>query len=168
MRKPRFRWSLAPVAVLALAFVAAGCGGGGSSSTTTASSGGATASGGTLRMAIGSEPPDPSWDSSGHWQRVMQGHAGANLMPLVAANRFGREVGVPTEYGGTREITFYGSSFIADHTGAKVVEAGRGGEAVLTAAFDLEELRTVRHSWGLFRDRRPETYGPLLTSDGRR
>ena len=75
--------------------------------------------------AIGSEPPDPDWDSSGHWQRVMQGHAGANLTPLVASNRIGHEVGETTE------ITFYGSSFIADHTGAKVAEAGRDDEAVL-------------------------------------
>ena len=86
--------------------------------------------------AIGSEPPDPSWDSRGHWQRVMQGHAGANLMPLVAANRFGREVGRDRA-----TITFYGSSFIADNTGAKVAEAGRDGEAVLAATFDLDELR---------------------------
>ncbi len=111
--------------------------------------------------AIGSEPPDPSWDSSGHWQRVMQGHAGANLMPLVAANRVGRELGVD------KEITFYGSSFIADHTGAKVAEADRCGEAVLTATFDLDALDTTRHAWGLFRDRRPDLYGPLLTLDGR-
>ena len=83
--------------------------------------------------AIGSEPPDPEWDSSGHWQRVMQGHAGANLMPLVAANRIGHE------RGATTEITFYGSSFIADATGAKVAEAGRDGEAVLTATFELDE-----------------------------
>ena len=59
--------------------------------------------------AIGSEPPDPDWDSRGHWQRVMQGHAGANLMPLVAANRIGNEDG-----HGRPAITFYGSSFIAD------------------------------------------------------
>ena len=111
--------------------------------------------------AIGSEPPDPSWDSSGHWQRVMQGHAGANLMPLVAANRVGRELGVD------KEITFYGSSFIADHTGAKVAEADRCGEAVLTATFDLDALDTTRHAWGLFRDRRPDLYGPLSTLDGR-
>jgi N-carbamoylputrescine amidase len=116
--------------------------------------------------AIGSEPPDPAWDSSGHWQRVMQGHAGANLMPLVAANRVGTEGGVSTGYGGTRVITFYGSSFVADATGAKVAEAEREGEAVITASFDLDALRTQRHSWGLFRDRRPEAYGPLLTSDG--
>jgi len=112
--------------------------------------------------AIGSEPPDPDWDSSGHWQRVMQGHAGANLTPVVAANRIGREVGRKNE----REITFYGSSFIADATGAKVAEAGRDEEAVLTATFDLAELQTMRHGWGLFRDRRPDLYQPLLTLDG--
>ena len=114
--------------------------------------------------AIGSEPPDPSGDSSGHWQRVMQGHAGANLVPLIAANRTGREVGAPA---GGREITFYGSSFIADNTGAKVAEAPRAGEAVLTATFDLDDLDTTRHAWGLFRDRRPDLYRPLLTLDGR-
>ncbi len=112
--------------------------------------------------AIGSEPPDPAWDSSGHWQRVMQGHAGANLTPLVAANRIGREAG----RAGEREITFYGSSFIADPTGAKVAEAGRDEEAVLTALFDLDAVREMRHSWGLFRDRRPDLYGALLTHDG--
>lgn len=110
--------------------------------------------------AIGSEPPAPEWDSSGHWQRVMQGHAGANLMPLLAANRFGHEVGETTE------ITFYGSSFIADPTGAKVAEAPRQEEAVLTWSFDREEVARSRHAWGLFRDRRPDLYGPLLTLDG--
>ncbi len=117
--------------------------------------------------AIGSEPPAPEWDSSGHWQRVMQGHAGANLMPLVAANRVGCEVGLAAGVElGQRAITFYGSSFIADSTGAKVAEAARQGEAVLTAAFDLAELRATRQSWGLFRDRRPDLYGPILTLDG--
>ena len=113
--------------------------------------------------AIGSEPPDPDWDSSGHWQRVMQGHAGANLTPVIAANRIGREVGT----AGAREITFYGSSFIADATGAKVAEASRTEEAVLTATFDRGQLQTTRHGWGLFRDRRPDLYQPLLTLDGR-
>ena len=114
--------------------------------------------------AIGSEPPDPAWDSSGHWQRVMQGHAGANLMPLVAANRVGREVGATT-----CEITFYGSSFIADTTGAKVAEAGRDGEAVIDARRSTA-TRCARsaHAWGLFRDRRPDLYGPMLTLDGAR
>jgi N-carbamoylputrescine amidase len=110
--------------------------------------------------AIGSEPPDPAWDSSGHWQRVMQGHAGANLTPLVATNRVGHE------QGATTAITFYGSSFIADATGAKVAEADRQSEAVITACFDLDEVRRLRRSWGLFRDRRPDLYQPLLTLDG--
>ena len=110
--------------------------------------------------AIGSEPPNPKWDSSGHWQRVMQGHAGANLVPVVAANRIGREKGRATE------ITFYGSSFIADPTGAKVAEANRDEEAVLVAKFDRDELRQMRLSWGLFRDRRPELYRSLTSLDG--
>lgn len=110
--------------------------------------------------AIGSEPPNPTWDSSGHWQRVMQGHAGANLVPVVAANRIGREQGRSTE------ITFYGSSFLADPTGSKVAEANRNEEAVLVAKFDREELRQMRLSWGLFRDRRPELYRSLTGLDG--
>ncbi|HEV7371746.1 N-carbamoylputrescine amidase [Arenibaculum sp.] len=110
--------------------------------------------------AIGSEPQDPSLDSRDHWQRVMQGHAGANLMPLVASNRIG------TEGGDSGSITFYGSSFIAGPQGEKVAEAGRDEEAVLTATFDLDRLRAARASWGIFRDRRPELYGALLTLDG--
>ena len=110
--------------------------------------------------AIGSEPPNPTWDSSGHWQRVMQGHAGANITPVVAANRTGHEVGDPTE------ITFYGSSFIADGTGAKVAEANRTEETVLLATFDRETLQEMRTVCGLFRDRRPELYFPVMTMDG--
>jgi N-carbamoylputrescine amidase len=111
--------------------------------------------------AIGSEPLDPALDSAGHWQRVMQGHAGANLMPLVASNRIGAEPG----RRGT-EIRFYGSSFIADPTGAKVAEADRTSETVLTATFDLEAIEKQRRAWGLFRDRRPDLYQPLMALSG--
>jgi len=110
--------------------------------------------------AIGSEPQDPSIDSSGHWQRTMQGHAAANIVPLVASNRIGSETG--EKYS----MTFYGSSFIASPTGEKLVEADRGSEAVLTASFDLEAVRRYRQSWGVFRDRRPELYHRLLSLDG--
>lgn len=110
--------------------------------------------------AIGSEPPDPTWDSSGHWQRVMQGHAGANLVPVVAANRIG------IEHGTNNDITFYGSSFISDNAGEIVATASRDGEEVILATFDLEALAATRLSWGLFRDRRPDLYGALLTLDG--
>ncbi len=111
--------------------------------------------------AIGSEPQDDSIDSSGHWQRTMQGHAAANIMPLVASNRIGLETG---ERG---SLTFYGSSFIAGPTGEKVAEADRRSETVLTASFDLEQVRRYRHAWGVFRDRRPDLYYPLMSLDGR-
>ncbi|HEX7389144.1 MAG TPA: N-carbamoylputrescine amidase [Acidiphilium sp.] len=111
--------------------------------------------------AIGSEPQDTALDSRDHWQRVMQGHAGANLMPLIASNRTGVEPGAH----GT-SIKFYGSSFIADHQGAKLTEAGREGDAVLTATIDLGAIAATRASWGVFRDRRPELYEVLGSYDG--
>ena len=112
--------------------------------------------------AIGSEPPPASpLDSRDHWRRVMQGHAAANCMPLVASNRIG------VEKGKAGELTFYGSSFIADATGALVAELGRGEEGITTATFDLDEIAKQRASWGLFRDRRPDLYGPLTGHDAK-
>jgi N-carbamoylputrescine amidase len=105
--------------------------------------------------AIGSEPADRSWDSRDHWQRVMQGHAGANLTPLIAANRVGIETGK------VGEMVFYGSSFIADHTGAKLAEADRVTEGVITASFDMNAIAELRRTWGVFRDRRHDLYGEL-------
>lgn len=110
--------------------------------------------------AIGSEPHDPTIDSRDHWQRVMQGHSAANMVPVIASNRIGRETGKSCE------ITFYGSSFITDATGAKVAEADTKSEAVITATFDLEKNRQQRLNWGVFRDRRPDLYGGILTLDG--
>jgi N-carbamoylputrescine amidase len=112
--------------------------------------------------AIGSEPQDPTLDSREHWRRVMQGHAAANLLPLVASNRIGRE------QGESCALTFYGYSFIAGPTGELVAAAGASEEEILTATFDLDALRLQRSGWGLFRDRRPELYRALLTSDGER
>lgn len=110
--------------------------------------------------AIGSEPHDPTYDSSRHWQRVMQGHAGANLVPVIAANRVG------VETGRQHTLTFYGTSFIAGPTGEVIVEADRTSEAVITAEFDLDAVAALRHSWGVFRDRRPELYEPIVRLDG--
>jgi len=110
--------------------------------------------------AIGSEPQDLSIDSRDHWQRAMQGHAASNIMPLVASNRVG------TEQGEHWKVTYYCSSFIADQTGAIVKQAPREGEAILTATFDLDWIRNYRNAWGVFRDRRPELYSPIMTLDG--
>ncbi len=113
--------------------------------------------------AIGSEPI-LEYDSMPHWRRVMQGHAAANLMPVVTANRIGLETVQPsTENGGQQsELAFYGSSFITDETGALLVEASRDQEQLLYADFDLTALTEKRLSWGLFRDRRPHCYKTLV------
>jgi N-carbamoylputrescine amidase len=101
--------------------------------------------------AIGSEPEAPELDTKELWQRAMIGHAVCNVIPVVAANRIGDESGQ----------IFYGSSFIASHRGDKVAELGRGEEGVITASFDLAEVRKNRASFGFFRDRRPDLYGIL-------
>ena len=116
--------------------------------------------------AIGTEPPPAlPVNSRDHWQRTQQGHAAANLTPLIASNRYGRERSVQNPDG--LYIDFYGSSFIADSTGAKVAEAPEDADAVLTASFDLDALAQLRDNWFVFRDRRPELYGPLLSLSGR-
>jgi N-carbamoylputrescine amidase len=114
--------------------------------------------------AIGSEPPPAiTLDSSGHWQRTMQGHAAANMIPLVASNRIGTEHASHDE---ALELTFYGHSFIADHTGAIVAEADDHSETVLLHEFDMDAIDNYRNAWGLFRDRRPDLYQQVATLDG--
>jgi len=102
-----------------------------------------------------------SGDSMRSWQRVMQGHAAANVVAVVASNRIG------TETSDSGKLTFYGSSFIADQHGELIAEASRDQREVVTATVDLDRMRANRASWGLFRDRRPELYRDLLTLDGK-
>ena len=110
--------------------------------------------------AIGDEPRN-QYDSSGAWQRVMQGHAAANVMPVVASNRIGFE----TVKGQTNG--FYGKSFICDRSGAILSEASKDKEEIITAEINIEEDHLFRRNWGLFRDRRVELYKELLTLDGK-
>ncbi|MBP5178968.1 MAG: N-carbamoylputrescine amidase [Lachnospiraceae bacterium] len=113
--------------------------------------------------AIGSEPILDT-DSMPHWRRCMQGHAGANLVPVVASNRIGREDVEPCEAnaGQKSALVFYGSSFIADETGELVQSASRDKEEILVQTFDLDQVRENRLSWGIFRDRRPEMYEDIV------
>ena len=108
--------------------------------------------------AIGNELYLP-FDSKDHWQRCMQGHAAANVMPVIASNRIGTE---RDEVNDT-EMTFYGSSFITDETGGKIAEANRTNETVLVAELDLDRIAVKRRQWGIFRDRRPDMYQTILT-----
>lgn len=109
--------------------------------------------------AIGSEPIIDC-DSMPHWRRCMQGHAAANVVPVIAANRIGEEKVEPTVDNNqqTSSLVFYGSSFITDETGAVLEDAGRDGEKVILHTFDLDQIEKLKMSWGLFRDRRPEMY----------
>ena len=106
--------------------------------------------------AIGSEPASPNLETKDRWQRAMIGHAVSNVVPVIASNRTGKE----------RNQSYYGHSFLADVDGEKVAELGNGEEGVITAEFDLAQIRKARASWGFFRDRRPELYSTLSTADG--
>jgi len=103
--------------------------------------------------AIGSEPYDATLDTHRAWRRAMQGHAVSNAVPVIAANRIGRE-----DNDGTLQ-EFYGHSFIADETGELVANLGPDEEGVILHTFDLDHLSAYRADWGFFRDRRPELYG---------
>lgn len=105
--------------------------------------------------AIGSEPTLPV-DSQVHWQNTMIGHAAANLMPVIAANRVGKET-----YG-QHAMTFYGTSFISNNQGVILHQMDRSSTGVISQAFDLKAMEKMRYSWGVFRDRRPGMYDRLL------
>ena len=109
--------------------------------------------------AIGSEPI-LNVDSSYHWQRVMMGHGAANFVPVIADNRIGLETVEPCIENGNQSssLNFYGSSFMTDERGEIVVSASRDKEEILYHEYDLDKIREDRLAWGLFRDRRPDTY----------
>ena len=112
--------------------------------------------------AIGSEPIIEC-DSMPHWRRCMQGHAAANLVPVIAANRTGTEKITPDDDNARQssELMFYGSSFITDCKGDIIEAADRSSDCIITHEFDLDECRVMRQEWGVFRDRRPEMYGDI-------
>ncbi|MFK0089685.1 N-carbamoylputrescine amidase [Pseudomonas sp. NPDC090755] len=114
--------------------------------------------------AIGTEPGAADLDSRDHWQLTQRGHAAANILPVIAANRVGHEV---ASQDPALSMDFYGSSFITDHKGRLLAEADRSGSAVLLAELDLAHMRDERLTWGIYRDRRPEMYATLLTLDGK-
>lgn len=113
--------------------------------------------------AIGTEPGAADLDSRDHWQMTMRGHAAANLLPVVAANRIGREVATSDP---ALHMDFYGSSFICDHKGRLLAQADCTSDSVLLLSLDLAAMAEERRTWGIFRDRRPEMYGALLSLDG--
>ncbi|AGE52738.1 N-carbamoylputrescine amidase [Paramecium bursaria Chlorella virus CZ-2] len=119
--------------------------------------------------AIGSEPAFPNGESYLHWSRAIQGHSAASGIPVIVANRIGRE------RFGKSKIDFYGGSFITDNKGAIVTQVGgesqkNGGadpdpvymKGHVKITIDTNENDMFRAGWGLLRDRRPELYGRLV------
>lgn len=102
--------------------------------------------------AIGTEPHDASLDTAARWRRAMVGHAVSNVTPVAAANRVGNENGQ----------VFYGTSFIADHTGEIMGDLNRTEEGIVVATVDMDVVDRARAAWGFFRDRRTDLYGPLV------
>jgi N-carbamoylputrescine amidase len=122
-----------------------------------------------MPTAIGDEPDYPNNESYLHWARTIQGHSAANGVPIIVANRIGRE-----RFGKTK-IDFYGGSFITDGKGGIVAQVGgepqkNGGvdpepvemKGHVKAVIDFKKNDRFNASWGLFRDRRPELYGGLV------
>jgi N-carbamoylputrescine amidase len=101
--------------------------------------------------AIGSEPYDVDLDTSRMWRRAMIGHAVSNCMPVLAANRIGKE----------GDQNFYGHSFIADEWGDLIEQFGSTETGVLITTLDLARAAKHRAGMGFFRDRRPQLYGRI-------
>jgi N-carbamoylputrescine amidase len=112
--------------------------------------------------AIGSWPNSVDTQALDHWQTVMQGHAAANVVPVVASNRIG------VEQGESCSIRFFGSSFICDHRGQMLLTADEDEPGTLVHELDLQGATDYRLQWNLFRDRRPEMYRGIMTLDGNR
>jgi N-carbamoylputrescine amidase len=106
--------------------------------------------------AIGSEPLHPDWDSAEQWQTAMRGHAAANLVPVLAANRVGTE----TDDG--YSLDFYGTSFCCDHRAHVVAQLDRSESGILRATLDLDRGAQDRAFWGTFQTRQPQNYRALV------
>ena len=89
------------------------------------------------------------------WQKEQVGHAIANGYFVAAINRVGTEA--PWNIG-----QFYGTSYIVNPYGDIIAKAPREGDFMLVADVDLQQVRESRNLWQFYRDRRPETYQPLI------
>ncbi len=88
------------------------------------------------------------------WELEQPAHAVANGYFIGAINRVGHEL--PWDIG-----EFYGKSYFCDPRGKIVAQGARDRDEVVVADLDLDQILEVRNVWQFYRDRRPETYGPL-------
>jgi agmatine deiminase len=88
------------------------------------------------------------------WETVQRGHAISNSLYVAAINRIGIE----------GKMDFYGQSFIANPFGKILKRASSDKEEVIVAKLDLDQNDFYSEGWGFLRNRRPDTYAPLVTS----
>jgi agmatine deiminase len=98
----------------------------------------------------GYKAPEGDWREA--WVTVQRSHAIANGVHVAAVNRVGLE----------KELRFFGNSFVADAFGQVLKKGGVGKEEVLVVPVDLSLNRRIREGWGFLRNRRPDSYAPLV------
>lgn len=105
--------------------------------------------------AIGSEPDRPDLSTAKAWEKVISAHGICNSVYIAAVNRVG------TEQGKNSEMTFYGASFVSDPMGELIAQAD-AEETILYADVDFSRCREMANLLQFHRDRRVDTYQPLL------
>jgi agmatine deiminase len=97
----------------------------------------------------GHDSADGDWH--GAWETIQRSHAIANGVHVAAVNRVGEE----------GDLQFWGGSFVSDPFGEVVRRAG-SRDSVVVAELDLSRNERIQEGWGFLRNRRPDTYGPLV------
>jgi N-carbamoylputrescine amidase len=97
------------------------------------------------------------------WQTIQRAHAIANGVYVAGVNRVGKEHG---DIRGNRAegpgLEFWGGSFLADPFGRVVAQASHDREEILIGEVDLKHLEDVRRNWPFLRDRRIDSYEPIV------
>ena len=108
---------------------------------------------------VGTDPESERKLQLGAWQTVQRGHAVANGLPVITANRTGHE---EDPSGTTTGLDFWGHSFVAGPLGEIITEFSADEEGVKVVEIDKKRTETVRRGWPFFRDRRIDAYDPIL------
>ena len=111
-----------------------------------------------------SDSPEEQQRQREAWMTVQRGHAVANGLPVIAANRVGHE---PDPSGATNGILFWGSSFVCGPQGEMLAQASTNHEELLIVDIDLHRSESVRRWWPFLRDRRIDAFDILTKRFGR-
>jgi N-carbamoylputrescine amidase len=93
------------------------------------------------------------------WITVQRGHAVANNLPVLSANRVGFEA---DPSGQTEGSLFWGASMIVGWQGELIAQADSESVTEVLATLDLDRTEQVRRWWPYLRDRRIDAYGDIV------